>query len=121
MPTPEPIPGLEPNRTTGEFDINAPVADADTRQYKVEVGAGTVAARFSLDAADDTADLDLFVYLGGVLVDLSASGAADEQVTVTTLAGVEFAAVDMRTLLIVGSSTTRTTAGGAVYTPRRYP
>ena len=31
------------------------------------------------------------------------------------------ACVDMRTLLIVGSSTTRVTAGGAVYTPRRYP
>ena len=29
--------------------------------------------------------------------------------------------VDMRTLLIVGSSTTRVTAGGAVYTPRSYP
>ena len=33
------------------------------------------------DAADDTADLDLFVYRDGELVDLSASGAADEQVT----------------------------------------
>ena len=43
--------------------------------------SGTVAARFSLDSADDTADLDLFVYLDGDFVDLSASGAADEQVT----------------------------------------
>lgn len=50
-----------------------------------------------------------------------AVGAPDEAVTVTTLAGVDLAAVDMRTLLIVGSSTTRVTAGGAVYTPRSYP
>jgi hypothetical protein len=67
--------------TTGAFDINDPVADADTKHYEVVVPAGTVAARFSLDSADDTADLDLFVYLDGEFVDLSASGAADEQVT----------------------------------------
>jgi subtilisin family serine protease len=66
---------------TGPFDIDNPVADADTKHYQVVVPAGTEAARFSLDAADDTADLDLFVYLDGDLVDLSASGAADEQVT----------------------------------------
>ena len=38
-------------------------------------------------------------------------------------AAVDLDAVDMRTLLIVGSSTTRTIAGPAprVYTPRRYP
>ncbi len=67
--------------TTGEFDINNPVADADTKHYSVVVPAGTVAARFSLDAADNSADLDLFTYLNGQLVDLSAAGAADEQVT----------------------------------------
>jgi hypothetical protein len=67
--------------TTGVFDINDPVADADTKHYEVVVPAGTKAARFSLDAADDTADLDLYVYLDGDFVDLSASGAADEQVT----------------------------------------
>jgi precorrin-2 C20-methyltransferase/precorrin-3B C17-methyltransferase len=50
-----------------------------------------------------------------------AVGAADETVTVTTLADVDLGAVDMRTLLLVGSSTTRVTAAGAVYTPRRYP
>jgi subtilisin family serine protease len=66
---------------TGEFDIDNPIADADTNVYHVTVSAGTVVARFSLDSADDTADLDLFVYLNGDLVDLSASGAADEQVT----------------------------------------
>ena len=67
--------------TTGEFDIDNPVADADTKRYQVVVPAGTKAARFSLDSDDDTADLDLFVYSDGEFVDLSASGAADEQVT----------------------------------------
>jgi precorrin-2 C20-methyltransferase / precorrin-3B C17-methyltransferase len=59
-----------------------------------------------------------------------AVGAEDESVAVTTLGSLaspetgELDAVDMRTLLIVGSSTTRTVAsnGGSprVYTPRRY-
>jgi len=67
--------------TTGGFDINDPVADADTKHYAVEVAADTAVARFSLDSDDDTADLDLFVYKDGEFVDLSASGAADEEVT----------------------------------------
>jgi precorrin-2 C20-methyltransferase/precorrin-3B C17-methyltransferase len=57
-----------------------------------------------------------------------AVGAEDESVSVTTLATLDLDAVDMRTLLIVGSSTTRTIAndGGRdgrvqVYTPRSYP
>jgi precorrin-2 C20-methyltransferase/precorrin-3B C17-methyltransferase len=54
-----------------------------------------------------------------------AVGSADEAVTVTTLGGLNLNSVDMRTLLIVGSSTTRTVKRGAgparVYTPRRYP
>lgn len=66
---------------TGDFDINNPVPDADTKHYTVVVPTGTKAARFDLDATDDTADLDLFVYLEGEFVDLSASGAADESVT----------------------------------------
>jgi hypothetical protein len=67
--------------TGGAFDTANPVADADTKLYHVTVPAGTKAARFSLDSGDDTADLDLFVYRGGVLRALSASGSADEQVT----------------------------------------
>ena len=67
--------------TTGAFDTEAPVADADTKAFQVTVPAGSVAARFSADAADDSADLDLFVYRDGELVDLSAAAAADEQVT----------------------------------------
>jgi precorrin-2 C20-methyltransferase/precorrin-3B C17-methyltransferase len=55
-----------------------------------------------------------------------AVGADDETVDVTTLGAVEVDVVDMRTLLIVGSSATRVIAGGdgsppRVYTPRRYP
>jgi subtilisin family serine protease len=66
---------------TGAFDTAAPVDDAATNKYSVVVAEGTKVARFSLDSDDDSADLDLFVYKGGQLVDLSASGAADEQVT----------------------------------------
>jgi precorrin-2 C20-methyltransferase/precorrin-3B C17-methyltransferase len=52
-----------------------------------------------------------------------AVGGADESVTVTTLGDLDAGTVDMRTLLIVGSSTTRVIAGDVprVYTPRRYP
>jgi hypothetical protein len=66
---------------TGSFDSAAPVDDAATNKYTVVVPAGTKVARFSLDSDDNTADLDLFVYRGTTLVALSASGAADEQVT----------------------------------------
>lgn len=49
-----------------------------------------------------------------------AVGSTEEAVTVTTLGGLDPALVDMRTLLIIGSSTTRV-VGDRVYTPRRYP
>jgi precorrin-2 C20-methyltransferase/precorrin-3B C17-methyltransferase len=51
-----------------------------------------------------------------------AVGAEDERVSVTTLGGLRSDEVDMRTLLIVGSSTTRIVAGEPtrVYTPRHY-
>ncbi|MDT4913209.1 MAG: hypothetical protein QOC66_2337 [Pseudonocardiales bacterium] len=65
----------------GPFDAAAPVAGAATKHYAVTVPAGTAAARFSADSADDTADLDLYVYRGGTLVAVSASGSADEQAT----------------------------------------
>ncbi|QWF78354.1 precorrin-2 C(20)-methyltransferase [Amycolatopsis sp. CA-230715] len=48
-----------------------------------------------------------------------AVGSAEESVTVTTLDGLDPSEVDMRCLLIVGSSRTRS-AGGTVYTPRSY-
>jgi precorrin-2 C20-methyltransferase/precorrin-3B C17-methyltransferase len=50
-----------------------------------------------------------------------AVGGPEERVTVTTLAALDPATVDMRTLLIVGSSLTRVLPGGHVYTPRSYP
>jgi precorrin-3B methylase len=53
-------------------------------------------------------------------------GSDAESVTLTTLAELDLDVVDMRTLLIIGSSTTRVVPGAAgplprVYTPRRYP
>jgi precorrin-2 C20-methyltransferase/precorrin-3B C17-methyltransferase len=54
-----------------------------------------------------------------------ALGAEEESVTVSTLGEFDAEAVDMRTLLIVGSSTTRAFDSGngrpRVFTPRRYP
>jgi precorrin-2 C20-methyltransferase/precorrin-3B C17-methyltransferase len=54
-----------------------------------------------------------------------AVGSAEERVDVTTLGDLDPGVVDMRTLLIVGTSTTRVVAGGngapRVYTPRSYP
>jgi precorrin-2 C20-methyltransferase / precorrin-3B C17-methyltransferase len=55
-----------------------------------------------------------------------AVGSPDEAVTIATLGSVDVDVVDMRTLLIVGSSTTRVIAarnghGAKVYTPRSYP
>ncbi|MFI6499618.1 precorrin-2 C(20)-methyltransferase [Nonomuraea typhae] len=48
-------------------------------------------------------------------------GGSEESITVTTLGTLDPAAVDMRCLLIIGSSTTRVNPDGSVYTPRRYP
>ena len=56
-----------------------------------------------------------------VVVVARAVGSDEERVTVTTLDELDPAVVDMRTLLIVGSSTTRIVNGSRVYTPRRYP
>lgn len=48
-------------------------------------------------------------------------GGPEEDVAVTTLGKLDPDRVDMRCLVIVGSSTTRVTDKGVVYTPRRYP
>ena len=52
-----------------------------------------------------------------------AIGSDDEAVHVTSLAELDQDSVDMRTLLIIGSSMTRISGGvnPRVYTPRRYP
>ncbi|GAA2821129.1 precorrin-3B C(17)-methyltransferase [Saccharopolyspora taberi] len=47
-------------------------------------------------------------------------GGPEESVRVVRLADLDPSDVDMRCLLLIGSSTTRI-AGGAVFTPRRYP
>jgi precorrin-2 C20-methyltransferase/precorrin-3B C17-methyltransferase len=52
-------------------------------------------------------------------------GGAGESVCVSTLGGFDGEQVDMRTLLVIGSSTTRVISGASgrtlVYTPRSYP
>jgi precorrin-2 C20-methyltransferase/precorrin-3B C17-methyltransferase len=48
-------------------------------------------------------------------------GGPEERLTVTTLGDLDPDAVDMRCLVLVGSSQTRVSPGGAVYTPRTYP
>lgn len=71
---------------------------------------------------------ELLVELRGAetpVVVARALGSEDEEVTVTTLAALDCASVDMRCLLIVGSSRTRVVArpdGSTplVYTPRSY-
>ena len=53
-----------------------------------------------------------------------AVGSADQQVTITTLGELDPDAIDMRCLLIIGSSQTRTldvSGQPRVFTPRRYP
>jgi precorrin-2 C20-methyltransferase/precorrin-3B C17-methyltransferase len=50
-----------------------------------------------------------------------AVGTAEQSVTVTTLGDLDPEQVDMRCLLIVGSSQTRMLRPGWVITPRRYP
>jgi hypothetical protein len=47
----------------------------------VRVRRGTSVARFDLNAEDDADDLDLYIGVGDALVASSATGAADEQVT----------------------------------------
>jgi precorrin-2 C20-methyltransferase/precorrin-3B C17-methyltransferase len=48
-------------------------------------------------------------------------GGPEEELTVTTLGDLDADTVDMRCLVLVGSSQTRVSPTGAVYTPRTYP
>ncbi|WP_104526225.1 precorrin-2 C(20)-methyltransferase [Blastococcus atacamensis] len=48
-------------------------------------------------------------------------GGPEERLTVTTLGELDPDTVDMRCLVMIGSSQTRVTPSGAVYTPRTYP
>jgi precorrin-2 C20-methyltransferase/precorrin-3B C17-methyltransferase len=45
-------------------------------------------------------------------------GRAEESLTVTTLGSLDTDAIDMKTLVLVGASSTRATASGRVWTPR---
>lgn len=85
----------------GDLTVNpSGLAKADTTSTNVavddyyldcvEVGAGSKAARFDVDAEDDTADLDLYVYAADncdtpdsiyAVAGQSATGSADERVT----------------------------------------
>lgn len=65
----------------GDIDLANPQPGPAVVKYTVNVPAGTTLARFDVDATNDGADLDLFVFKGGSLVGVSASGAADEQVS----------------------------------------
>ena len=48
-------------------------------------------------------------------------GGAEESVTVTTLGDFDPETVDMRCLVMIGSTQTRVTPSGQVFTSRRYP
>jgi precorrin-2 C20-methyltransferase/precorrin-3B C17-methyltransferase len=48
-------------------------------------------------------------------------GGPSEEIRVVRLADLDPTTVDMRCLLLIGSSTTRVTDRGVVFTPRRYP
>jgi precorrin-2 C20-methyltransferase/precorrin-3B C17-methyltransferase len=48
-------------------------------------------------------------------------GGPEEQVTVTTLGDLDPETVDMRCLVLIGSTQTRVTPSGQVFTSRRYP
>jgi precorrin-2 C20-methyltransferase / precorrin-3B C17-methyltransferase len=45
-------------------------------------------------------------------------GRAEESLTVTTLGGLDIDAIDMKSLVLVGATSTRATAAGRVWTPR---
>ncbi|MEV4317360.1 precorrin-2 C(20)-methyltransferase [Actinocrispum sp. NPDC049592] len=48
-------------------------------------------------------------------------GGPNESITIVELGALDPSAVDMRCLLLIGSSTTQLTGTGKVFTPRRYP
>jgi subtilisin family serine protease len=66
----------------GAFDAFDPKTGPAVNAYPVTVAEGSTALRVDLDAADDSGDLDLYLYNStGELVAYSATGSADEQVT----------------------------------------
>lgn len=65
----------------GGFDPTAPEADSDTFKVPVAIPEYTDIARFQMDAHNAGDDLDVFVYRDNELVGQSATGSADETVT----------------------------------------
>jgi Subtilase family/Fibronectin type-III domain/PA domain/Peptidase inhibitor I9 len=68
------------------------------QQIKVEtvtIPAHTQVARFDLNATDDSDDLDLYVEYAGQVIAASATGSADEQITLTGLGGAAGLALDV--------------------------
>ncbi len=102
MPT-----GLAAAESTSGSATSISADESDIVTRCVTVPAGTKAARFDLDAADDTGDLDLWVYKGcsdpgnwySDYFAVSATGSADESVTLTDpAAGDYLVAVDPYTV-----------------------
>jgi subtilisin family serine protease len=85
------VTGLVQARTETFTTQNPNQGYDDEQFYCVQVSKGAKAARFDLDAADDEADMDLFVYLAGddtcseenlvAFAGQSASASGDERVT----------------------------------------
>jgi subtilisin family serine protease len=73
--------GATPSNDTVVQGAFTPAAGPATKVYSLVVPAGTAIARFDVDDATNTDDLDLYVYKDGVQVDLSASASGDERVT----------------------------------------
>jgi hypothetical protein len=67
---------LEP----GAFDPAAPVADADTARFPLQVPSGTKVLRLEL-VGRDSDDIDLYLYRDGELVGSAAGPSADELLT----------------------------------------
>jgi hypothetical protein len=83
------VTGLAKAQSFAGTSSNITQAPTDSQFFCVQVAASSKAARFALDAANDAADMDLFVYSAGDaaceqltdIVGQSATGSADEQVT----------------------------------------
>jgi subtilisin family serine protease len=80
----------------GQVTTGSGTAGAAAAETPVTIAEGTTHARFVLDSADDTADLDLLLYTAGAdgapdqLAASSATGSADEQIDLDAPAAGEY-------------------------------
>jgi len=100
------------------------LAPGETLEYVVTIAAGTSLARFDLDAANDGADLDLYVYrmnaAGTALVAVagqSATGSADERVDLRNPAAGKYYVVAEGFANAAGESTAAFTQTDYLVTP----